>query len=146
VSNDLWTLVRFLHVTAAILWVGGQLTLSLLVRPVAGRLFDEDTRRLLISALGGAFGRLAALGLIPVLLATGLSLIYHRGVTLGYLGTAGYGATLTAKIVLALVSFVLAAVHGMTAARAATATARWVGVAGSAVSVAVVALAVRLVP
>lgn len=145
-SNDLWTLVRFLHVTAAILWVGGQLTLSLLVRPVAGRLFDENTRRLLISALGGAFGRLAALGLIPVLLATGIALIHHRGVTLGYLGTAGYGSTLTAKIFLALVSFGLATVHGMTAGRASTTAARWVGIAGSAVSVAVVALAVRLVP
>lgn len=143
---DLWTGVRFLHVTAAILWVGGQLTLSFIVRPAAQRLFDDDTRRALISSLGRTFGRLASVGLIPVLLATGLALIHHRGVTFGYLTVPGYGSSLATKIVLALISFGLAAFHGITAMRSSATMARWVGITGAAVSLAVVVLAVSLVP
>lgn len=50
------------------------------------------------------------------------------------------------KIALALVSFGLAAVHGMTAIRSSSRTVRMVGVTGLVVSLTVVALAVSLVP
>lgn len=75
---DAWSLIRFLHVAGALLWVGGQLTLSLVVRPVTSRMMDDDDRRELVSALGSRFGRLTALVLIPLLLATGLALTHHR--------------------------------------------------------------------
>lgn len=39
-----WSLVRFAHVLAAILWVGGQLTLSLVVRRAAVETLADDTR------------------------------------------------------------------------------------------------------
>lgn len=143
---DIWSLIRFLHVGAAVLWVGGQLTLSLVVRPVTSRLMSDDDRRQLVSALGSRFGRLAAVGLVPVLLASGLALTYHRGVTLAGFTVGGYGTTLGVKIGLALVSFALAAVHGMSAVRSSARAVRWVGMIGSIVSLAVVALAVTLVP
>lgn len=143
---DLWTVVRFVHVGSAVLWVGGQLTLSFVVTPVAGRLFDEDGRRDVISSLGSRFGRISALGLIPLLLASGIALIYHRGVTFAALVIPGYGATLGTKIVLALVSFALAAAHGMSAVNASSRAARLVGLTGTIVSLTVVLLAVSLVP
>jgi uncharacterized membrane protein len=143
---DIWTVVRFVHVGSAILWVGGQLTLSFVVRPVTGQLFDADGRRDLISSLGSRFGRISALGLIPLLLASGIALIYHRGVTFAALAIPGYGATLGTKIVLALVSFALAAAHGMSAVNASSRAARLVGLTGTIVSLTVVLLAVSLVP
>lgn len=143
---DVWTVVRFLHVVSAILWVGGQLTLSLIVRPVAKEALEEDLRIHLSNGLGSRFGRISAIGLIPILLATGLSLTYHRGVTAGYLGLPGYGTTLGFKIALALLSFGLAAGHGMTAVRSSTRAIRIIGITGALVSVAVVLLAVSLVP
>ncbi|GAA1004526.1 hypothetical protein Aple_071670 [Acrocarpospora pleiomorpha] len=39
-----WSVVRFLHVLGAELWVGGQLTVSLVVLPLARRLPDEQRR------------------------------------------------------------------------------------------------------
>lgn len=143
---DIWTLIRFLHVGSAILWVGGQLTLSLIVRPVVGRSLDAAERRELFRSLGSRFGRLANLGLIPLLLGSGLALAYHRGVTFGALAVGGYGTTLAVKIVVAFVSFGLAAAHGMAAVRSANRAARFVGIAGALASVAVVVLAVSLVP
>ncbi|MFP3915969.1 MAG: hypothetical protein ACLFWM_13905 [Actinomycetota bacterium] len=143
---DLWSLIRFLHVTGAILWVGGQLTLTLVVRPVTTRLMDEESRVRLVSELGSRFGRITALMLIPLLLASGLALTYHRGVTFGGFGVSGYGTTLAVKIALALLSFGLAIAHGMTAVRSSSRAVRTVGVAGVVVSLAVVALAASLVP
>lgn len=143
---DIWSLIRFLHVAGAILWVGGQLTLSLVVRPVTSRMMDDDDRVALVSALGSRFGRLAGLVLIPLLLASGLALTYHRGVAFGGFSIPAYGTTLTVKIALALVSFGLAAAHGMTAVRSSSRAVRTVGVIGTVVSLTVVALAVSLVP
>lgn len=143
---DLWSLVRFVHVASAVLWVGGQLTLSLVVRPVSEQLFDDDGRRDLLSSLGSRFGRIAAVGLMPLLLASGIALIYHRGVTFASLTVPGYGTVLGTKIVLALVSFALAAAHGMTAVRTSSRAARWVGITGGLVSLTVVFLATSLIP
>ncbi len=57
-----------------------------------------------------------------------------------------YGLILTVKIVLALVSFGVAALHGVMAKRDSTGASRTLGIAGGLVSAAVVLLATALVP
>ncbi len=141
-----WSLIRFLHVGAAILWVGGQLTLSYIVRPVTVKLIAEEDRKILTASIGTRFARIAAMGLIPILLATGLALAFHRGVTLSALGRPGYPTILTLKVMLALVSFALAMIHGIAASRSTSTTVRVIATTGTLVSLAVVALAVSLVP
>src|SRR5690554_2059699 len=143
---DLWSLVRFLHVVGAVVWVGGQLTLTLIVRPVTARLLSPEDRRHLVGAFGSRFGRLTSWVLIPLLLATGLALTYHRGVALSALTVPGYGATLGVKITLALISFALAIAHGVVAVNASTKVVRVLGIVGTVVSLTVVALAASLVP
>lgn len=140
-----WSVVRFAHVLAAILWVGGQLTLSLVVRRAAVETLEDETRSSLFTNMGRVFGRMANFVLMPVLLATGLALIYHRGVDIGALSVGSYGQILSAKIVLAFVSFGLAAAHGATAGRTSPRTSRIVGIAGGVVSATVVLLATSLV-
>ncbi|GIU93268.1 MAG: hypothetical protein KatS3mg011_2174 [Acidimicrobiia bacterium] len=143
---SVWWLVRFFHVGAAILWVGGQLALSLIVRPAAATTLAPEDRTALFVEAGRRFGRVATLALMPVLLASGLALAWHRGVTLGSFTRPGYGSILGTKVVLALVSFGLAALHGLVATRGEATSTRWVGIAGVAVSSLVVLLAVSLVP
>ena len=142
---NIWTIFRFLHVAAAILWVGGQLTLSLVIRPVAQRMMDDESRAELMIAVGSRYGRIASFGLIPILLATGLALTYRHGVDFGGLRLSAYATTLTFKIVLALVSFGLAIAHGIAAIRASSSLVRRVGLASTTVSLVVVLLAVMLV-
>lgn len=144
--QSVWWILRFLHVGAAILWVGGQLALTLVVRPAAAITLDDEARTELFVEAGRRFGRLATLALMPVLLATGLALAWHRGVQLASLGRPGYGTILGTKIVLAFVSFGLAAVHGVAAGRSSPGVARVVGIAGALVSLVVVLLATALVP
>ncbi len=142
----IWTLVRFAHVLAAVLWVGGQLSLSLIVRRAASETLRDESRAALFGKIGQVFGRMSTFVLMPVLLGTGLALIYRRGVELGSLSVGSYGQILTVKIVLAFVSFGLAAVHGLVATRSPGRRARLVGIAGGGVSVIVVLLATALVP
>lgn len=140
-----WSLIRFLHVTAAVLWVGGQLTQSLVLRPAALAALEESARRRLFLEAGRRFGRLSSLALIPTLVATGLALAWHRGVTLETLTGSSYGTRLTAKVVLAAIAFTMAGLHGALAARATSRAVRALGIAGAAASLVVVLLAASLV-
>lgn len=146
VTTDIWPTVRFLHLLAAIVWVGAQLTLVLVVRQALEKTVeDAERRRAVFVAVGERFGRIGLLVLMPLLLATGIALTYHRGVDLGVLSMPGYGMTLTVKIVLALLSFALAGVHGLIAARASRRASRILGIVGASVSLAVVFLAASLI-
>ena len=88
---DLWSLVRFLHVVGAVVWLGGQLTVSALVMPVARDRLPEQARAGLMRVLGMRFGIATVAVLIPLQIATGVALARHKGVTLASLAEPGYG-------------------------------------------------------
>jgi len=96
-----WETVRlFLHVLAATIWVGGQLTLAALV-PVLRRLGAEVPR-----AAARAFN-LVAWPAFAVLLLTGVwNVIAVRGQI-----TGSYQVTLIVKLIVVAVSGVTAALH-----------------------------------
>ena len=141
-----WTIVRFLHVTAAALWVGGQLLLTLVVAPLARRHLAPDTRAVIVGGVGRRFGTLTTAVLLPVLVATGIALAWHRGVTLDSFRYPGYGRTLGLKIVLVVVMVGAAAAHGIAAGRGRTRLARSLGLGSLGLSLVVVLLATALVP
>jgi hypothetical protein len=68
--------------------------------------------------------------LMPVLLGSGLALIYHPGVDIGALSVGSCGQILTAKILVTFLSFGLAAVHGVVATRGSSRASRIVGIGG----------------
>ncbi len=144
-SVDLWSLVRFLHVVAAMVWVGGQLLLSGAVLPVLRSHLDPATRAPLTGAIARRFAVVANVVVLPVSLATGLALAWHRGVSLGSFAHPGYGRLLGIKLVLVLVSVVLAAGHGSLAGRGSRG-ARPAAVAGLTASLGIVVFATALVP
>jgi putative copper export protein len=71
-----WTLIRFLHLTAAAVWVGLQVALFLFVPMLRRRLGPEATRPL-VRDMGQRLGLVAAVAL-PTLLATGAALASHE--------------------------------------------------------------------
>lgn len=144
-SINLWSLVRFLHVTAAIGWVGGQLALSAVVVPVLRSRLAPSERGPVIGGIARRFALIANFGILPTSIITGIALAWHRGVDFGSFDDPGYGRLLGTKLVLVGASVGVAAVHGAVA----SSRPRWarpLAVGGLAVSLGVVVFATALVP
>jgi uncharacterized membrane protein len=140
---DLWSLVRFLHVVGAVVWLGGQLTLSALVMPVARNRLPED-RAGLMRVLGMRFGIATVAVLIPLQVATGVALARHKGVTVASLTEPGYGRMLAGKLVAFALVMLAAGLHGWAVAAGRRTLARSLAVSSLAGSFVVVLLATAL--
>lgn len=113
---DLESVRLFLHVLAATIWVGGQLTLGALV-PVL-RKAGADVPRM----AARQFGRIAWTA-FAVLIATGIwNITSYDGKD-----RHGYTATITTKLVLVALSGIAAAVHSRTKSRAVLAASGGLG-------------------
>ncbi len=143
---SVWTLVRFVHVLSAMVWVGGQLLLSLLVLPVLRRRLDATSRAPLTREVGIRFGIFTLAIFLPVQIASGIALAAHRGLTVRDLAEPGYGRTLGEKLTLFAVVLLLSGVHGMAVGRGQDRLARLLAIATLIGSVGVVLLATALVP
>lgn len=140
-----WSLVRFLHVVAAMTWVGGQILLSVVVLPVLRGHLEPEQRGPLVRAAATRFARIANRGLFPILIASGTAMAWHRGVSVESLTGPGYGRLLGLKLLVVTASIVLAVVHG----RMATARpklARPLALAGLGAALTIVVFATALVP
>jgi uncharacterized membrane protein len=71
-----WTIVRFLHVTAAAVWVGMQVTLMVLI-PHVRRTLGADVSRDIVRSAARRLLVTAAVAL-PTLLGTGIALASHE--------------------------------------------------------------------
>lgn len=142
-EEAVWAGVRFLHVLSAMLWVGGQLTVSLVVMPLARRTLEGEHRSTVLRAIGKRFGSLTAGFFLPVQLGTGIALAWGAGVTWASLLEPGYGRVLAAKLVLFCVVMVAATLHGATT-RTRPRLARTMAMASLVTSVGVVLLATLL--
>ncbi|EYR65267.1 hypothetical protein N866_00380 [Actinotalea ferrariae CF5-4] len=141
---DVWSLVRFVHVLGAILWVGGQVTVSMLVLPVARRRLGERERAELMRTLGLRLGVITMAGFIPVQVATGVLLAWHKGVTWASLGDPGYGRTLAGKLVAFVLVMLAAGLHGWANGVGRRTLARSLALASLIGSLVVVLLATAL--
>jgi uncharacterized membrane protein len=141
---DAWSLVRFLHVVGAVVWLGGQLTISALVMPAArGRLAD-DARARLMRVLGMRFGIATVTVLIPVQIATGVALAWHKGVTWESLAEPGYGRVLAGKLTAFVLVMLAAGLHGWAISAGRPTLARSLAVSSLVGSFVVVLLATAL--
>ena len=69
--------VRFLHLVAALTWIGGMLFVALVLVPVTRRIEDPALRRRLVHTVGVRFRAVGWIA-IGLLLATGLANIWLR--------------------------------------------------------------------
>ena len=142
-EEAVWAGVRFLHVLSAMLWVGGQLTVSLVVMPLTRRTLEGERRTTVLTAVGRRFGTLTAGFFLPVQLGTGITLAWGAGVTWASLLEPGYGRVLAAKLALFCVVMVAATLHGATT-RTRPRLARTMAMTSLVTSVGVVLLATLL--
>ncbi len=145
----------FLHLLAAMAWIGGMLFLVAVVVPALRK--DREALRTMMRTLGMRFRTVGWISLVT-LIATGLFNIVHRGYSLGDVFTgevfAGqWGKILAHKLALVAVVLVLSGVHdfyvGPRASREGSESLRkWASILGRvtfACALAIVALAVSLV-
>jgi uncharacterized membrane protein len=139
-----WSLVRFVHVVSAMVWVGGQLTITAMILPVVRRLLDVPDRLAVLTGVGRRFGRFTITVFLPLQVATGVALAWHKGVTIPSLADPGYGRTLAAKLVAFALVMVAAGVHGWAMGTARRSLARALAIASLVGSLAIVLLATAL--
>lgn len=139
-----WALVRFLHVVGAVVWLGGQLTISALVMPIARRRLTDEARADLMRVLGMRFGIATVALLLPLQVATGVALAWHKGVTWASLAEPGYGRMLAGKLVAFALVMLAAGLHGWAISARRRTLARALAVSSLAGSFVVVLLATAL--
>lgn len=145
--TDPWTLVRFLHVLGATLWVGGQLVVSFVVLPLARRQLGGADRAAVMTAVGRRFGTLTTSVFLPVQITTGIVLAWRAGVTWQSLLHVEYAyeRILAGKLVVFALVMISATLHGWARLNGWAGLARAMALSSVAGSVAVVLLATALV-
>lgn len=115
----IWAVIRWVHLMSAILWVGGQLFIVLVLLPVLRKALSGTEFTLLFAQVGRRFGTFswAALSLLVV---TGYLNAYHRGVDWSRLLDSEYGRTLALKLLFVAIVIVLTLVHALYLGRAST--------------------------
>ena len=108
----LWAgLVLWLHLLAAIFWVGGQLFLTVVVLPVLRQSVPEGERALVVGRIGRRFAVPSAVAL-GILLVTGpLNAIAH-GISWAIVWDTQWGHVLLVKVLLVLAVLAITTMHG----------------------------------
>ncbi len=109
-NTALPTLMLWLHILAAVAWVGGMIFLTLVVVPVERRIEDPRLRFDLVNRIGTRFKYLGW-GSIAVLIATGTYNTLHKVSSWDQLLGTGYGQTLLVKLVIVAFMFSLSIAH-----------------------------------
>nr|WP_223188833.1 hypothetical protein [Streptomyces sp. TRM68416] len=126
------------------MWVGGQQALSLVILPLARRMLAPETKDRFTAEEGRRFGLLTGAVSLPVQLATGWAVAWHKGVTWAALTEPGYGRTLAARLALFVLVMPAAVGHGIAHARNRAEPARSLAVVSLVGSLGVVLLAAAL--
>ncbi|MEV4676063.1 hypothetical protein AB0K34_30815 [Actinomadura sp. NPDC049382] len=138
-----WSVIRFLHVSGAALWVGGQLTISLVLLPLARRKLAAEQYTGIAREAGRRFGIFTGAVFLPVQITTGVAMAWHKGVTWTSLTEPGYGRILAAKLLLFAAVVAVAGVHGWASSRHPS-FARAMAIASLVGSVGIVLIATAL--
>ena len=101
----LQAVVIWIHVVAAMFWIGGMLFFALVVVPALQQQVKADEKTEIISRIGKRF-RIAGWGALGILFASGVLRLYQNRLPLG-----SYGAPFRAKLLLVVVMVLLALLH-----------------------------------
>ncbi len=141
--NLVWTVVLFVHVSAAIFWVGGQLMLVFVVMPLLRRAASPEVIGTIARLSGRRFARISNFGLFPALIVTGPLLAWHDGVRFHNFSSM-FDHVLAIKVFVVVVVLGLAGAHGVAAKRLTRRGVRSLALLTTGLSVLIVALAAAL--
>ncbi len=110
--DDIWTLVRFLHILGVAVWLGGMIFLGAVAVPIARATEGPQGGRVLITRVAQRFGALGGLAWVTILLSGGL-LLNHRNVSFDDLTSSDYGRRILIKIILLFLIGFAVVVHSM---------------------------------
>jgi uncharacterized membrane protein len=103
-------LVLWLHILAAVTWIGGMIFLTLIVVPVEKKIQDSKLRYELVNKIGIRFKYLGW-GSMLMLVITGTYSALQKVHSWSELINTGYGRTLLLKLVLVFLMFSLSILH-----------------------------------
>jgi uncharacterized membrane protein len=106
----IWALARWLHLLAAIVWIGGQIFIVAVMLPVLRGALPAEERALLVAQVGRRFWNLSGLALLT-LVVTGIINGERRHVAWSRLTEYPYGRTLHLKLTLVGIVVVVSLVH-----------------------------------
>ncbi len=113
-AHAIYVLSVFLHIAAAIVWLGGMLFLVLVIMPALRGPGFRDTRSSLVTAVGKAF-RPIGWACLATLVVTGFINLHLRGMLSVFSETSfwrgSFGQVLAAKLVVVAALLVLSAAH-----------------------------------
>lgn len=141
---DVWTVVRFLHIMGAIIWVGGLLTITVIVLKPIYRLLALPERAQLVRGVGQRFATATWKVFIPLQITTGVLLAYAHGVTWSALLHPGYGRVLAVKVLLFVAVMAASTGHAFLQRQRRPQFARVLSIAALTGSVGIVFLATML--
>lgn len=142
---EVWSLIRFVHILSAAVWVGGQLTITALLLPVLRAKLAVGDRATVMRQVGRRFGKFTVIGFLPIQVGSGLLLAWRHGVTFGMLTEPGYGRTLLAKLIVVTLVLAAAGLHGWAQGTGRADLARAFAIASLSGSLIVILLATALV-
>src|SRR5690348_387265 len=103
--------ILWLHLLAAIFWVGGQLFLVLVVMPVLREQLAEAERVRVAAQTGRRFARLSVVALSVLLITGPLNAVAH-GISWPIVRDTAWGRVLAVKVTLVAIMLALTAIHG----------------------------------
>ena len=103
-------LLVWLHVLAAVSWIGGTIFLSVVLMPVLKREPFASQRSLLFQTVARRF-RIVVWGAITILLLTGFPLLHQRGIPI--MNPSGWSMILSVKLGLVAILLLLTLAHDL---------------------------------
>jgi copper resistance protein D len=105
--------VRWLHVTAAVIWIGGNLTMAMVIVPYFKRSMSPVERIKILTQIGKGFEPVVW-GCVLILIFTGLFNIFSAGIFGAESAELvnAFMRTLGIKLILVLLLIILTGVHG----------------------------------
>ncbi len=127
---SIWSWIRWVHLVSAIVWIGGQLFILIVLLPILRNALPRNERALLFAQVGRRYAVVSWIALL-LLVATGILNGERRGIEWARLPQSSYGRILLVKLIFVAVVIAITLVHALYFGRRITTIAARVQEMGS---------------